>query len=225
MNVFVAKSGYCSRRKADILIKEGKVSVNGKVVKQPYFDVKIDDYVNAGGADLRPLQEFVYIIFNKPKGVTTTRKDRFADSKVIDFLPKELQNLYPVGRLDKDSSGLLILTNDGQLCYRLTHPKFEVEKEYLVLIGGRLRSGDCKAAKKGVVDEGERLKVKQIRVLKEKEDESLCKIIVGEGKKRHIRRLFKRLGFEVKELKRVRIGTIMLGDLKEGKFKKVKKVF
>jgi 23S rRNA pseudouridine2605 synthase len=223
LNVFISKSGYASRRKADILIKEGKVSVNGKVVRQPFFDVGETDHVAVGAADLQPLQKFTYIIFNKPKGVTTTRQDKFASSKVIDFLPKELKSLYPAGRLDKDSSGLIILTNDGQFCYQLTHPKFEVEKEYLVLLNGRIKLQDCKAAKKGIVDKGELLKVKQVIILKERADEYLCKVIVCEGKKRHIRRLFRRLGFEVQALKRVRIGGLVLGELQEGKFKQLKR--
>ena len=94
--------------------------------------------------------------------------DRFAASKVVDFLPKGLKDLYPVGRLDKNSTGLLILTNDGQLCYELTHPKFQIEKEYLVITDGKIRPQDCKVAKKGIVDEGDLLKVKQIIILKEK---------------------------------------------------------
>jgi len=218
LNVFIAKSGYASRRKVDSLIKEGKVLVRGRVVRQPFFDVKRGERVEVDKR-LLSLKEFSYVIFNKPKGVTTTQADKFATFKVVDFLPQKLKKLYPVGRLDKNSTGLLILTNDGQLCYELTHPKFEIEKEYLVLVNGKVVPRDCKAAKKGIFDEGESLRVKQISILRQEANESLCKVVVCEGKKRHLRRLFKGLGFEVKALKRVRIADLVLGGLGEGKYR------
>jgi pseudouridine synthase len=218
LSVFIAKSGYASRRKADLLIKEGKVAVNRKVIRQPFYSVNIGDAVAVEGKIIKP-KDFSYVILNKPKGVTTTRQDRFASSKVIDFLAPELRSLYPVGRLDKNSTGLLILTNDGKLCYELTHPKFEIEKEYLVLVAGKIGPKECRAAKRGVVDEGERLGVKRIRVLRRGADESLCGVVVCEGKKRHLRRLFRALGLGVKALKRIRIGGLVLGALREGKYK------
>lgn len=217
LNLFISKSGYCSRRKADSFIGNGEVEVNGKVVKEPFYQVKEEDSVKVKGGKIDVKERF-YIIFNKPKGVTTTLNDRFAAKKVIDFFPKYFKGVYPVGRLDKDSSGLLLLTNDGDFCYKVTHPKFMVEKEYLVKVEGVLSAEYCRRAREGVISDGDLLRVKSIFILSRGREETLCKVIVGEGKKRHLRRLFKRLGFKVRELKRVSIGNLKLGNLAEGEY-------
>ena len=218
LNVFIAKSGYASRRKADTLIKAAKVKVNGKVEKEPFFDVKGADRVEIGASLITP-KEFNYIVFHKPKGVTSTVKDRHASKTVLDCLPKNLRGVYPVGRLDKNSTGLIVLTNDGDLCFKATHPKFLVEKEYLVKIRGVLTSNDIRKAYQGIKDEGELLRIKRIDVLKKEKDITLCRVIACEGKKRHIRRVFKQLDLRVFSLKRVRIGKLVLGNLAEGDFK------
>ena len=212
LNVFIAKTGVASRRGADELIKSGKVTVDGVVVFQPFFQVEPDNRVIVDGEDIT-VKEYVYIILHKPENVTTTKKDRHADKTVIDCLPHKYANVFPVGRLDKNSTGLLILTNDGNLCYQLTHPKFEVEKEYVLNVSGKISKDDCKRALRGVRHQGELLAVKQIFVLAASWDESKVKVVVTEGKKRHLRRLFKVLGYSVKDLKRIRIGQLKLGDL------------
>ena len=222
LSLFIAKSGYASRRKADDLIQAGKVEVNGKVVAEPYFRVSEEDVVIVNGKTLI-LSGHVYLAFNKPEGVTTTLQDKFAEKKVTDYLPEKYKGVFPVGRLDKNSSGLLILTNDGDTCYRLTHPKFSVEKEYVVRVSGSVREEDCEKAKKGVVDEGEHLKIKTMRILKADKQTTTCGVIACEGKKRHIRRLFAGLGFSVLELQRIRIGSLVLGDLKPGEYRVIKK--
>ncbi|NQT28686.1 MAG: rRNA pseudouridine synthase [Candidatus Omnitrophica bacterium] len=221
LNLFIAKSGYISRRKADGLIKEGEVKVNNKKILKPFLQVSNKDKVEVGGKALR-LKEHIYILFNKPKGVTTTLSDKFAFKKVIDFFPRKFKGIYPVGRLDKQSSGLLILTNDGDFCYRLTHPKFSIEKEYSIELAGQISFGDCQRAKNGLNQDGEHLKVKSIRVLSSPENKTLCKVVISEGKKRHLRRLFKALGFPVRELKRVRIGRLVLGSLKTGEYRLIR---
>ena len=218
LNLFIARSGYSSRRGADSLIKEGKVKVTGRVVREPFFNVGENDNVLVSGKRLC-IPKHIYVIFNKPCGVTTTTKDWFADKKVTDFFPKKLGKIYPVGRLDKDSCGLLILTNDGDLCYRMTHPKFAVEKEYLVEVVGVLKTRDCKRARAGVKDKGEFLKVNKIRVINRARGISSCRVVVTEGKKRHLRRLFNALGFSVTALQRVRMGKVLLGELGEGEYK------
>ena len=218
LNVYISKSGYSSRRKADSLIKSGKVRVNGKVVKEPFVSVDENDEVKVEGKVVT-IREYVYLVFNKPKGVVTTCSDRFAAKKVIDFFSAKYKGIFPVGRLDKDSCGLLLLTNDGQLCYALTHPKFEVQKEYVLELNGYFRTGDWKKAKAGVYYGGELLKVMSGKILRHTKDRTICRAVVCEGKKRHLRRLFKKLGFEVKELKRVRIGGLRLGNLAEGKYR------
>lgn len=218
LNVFIAKSGYTSRRKADLLIKEAKVKVNGKVEKEPFFDVKNTDKVEVNGQPVA-LKDFVYIILHKPKGMTSTVKDKHASKTVLDCLPRKLRGVYPVGRLDKNSTGLIVLTNDGDLCFKATHPKFSIEKEYLVKVKGALTAKDIRKAYQGIKDEGDLLRVKRIDVLRKENDSTLCRVIACEGKKRHIRRIFRQLGFSVFSLKRVRIGKLTLGGLGEGRFK------
>jgi 23S rRNA pseudouridine2605 synthase len=220
LNLFISKSGYTSRRKADDLIKEGKVEVDGKICREPFFKVEEANVVKVKGRVIN-LKTYTYIAFHKPKGVVTTLEDKFALKKVIDFFPKKLGRIYPVGRLDKDSSGLLIFTNDGDFCYKVTHPKFSIEKEYIVKLRGEITANNCRKARVGVKDKGELLKVKEIKVLSKELKVSLCKVVVCEGKKRHLRRLFKQLKLEVEKLKRVRIGKLVLGGLKEGQYRKI----
>ena len=124
LNAFISNSGVTSRRKATELIKAGKVTVGGKIVSEPWYVVKDGDAIKAGGRMLR-VEEKLYFIVNKPKGVTATAEDKHAEKKITDMVPGRRERLYPIGRLDKDSSGLIMLTNDGDLCYKLTHPKAE----------------------------------------------------------------------------------------------------
>lgn len=221
LNLYIAKTGLASRRKADDLIKSGKVMVNKHKINQPFFQVNDGDEVRVSGKLLK-LKEYYYFLFNKPKGVTTTLSDKFAAKTIADFVPEKYRGVYPVGRLDKDSHGLLILTNDGDFCHKLTHPKFSVEKEYLVNLKGILTVSDCQKAKRGVRDEAEQLKVKKIKILSKNKEVTLCKVVISEGKKRHLRRLFKQLGYPVQDLKRVRVGDLILGDLKPGKCRAIK---
>lgn len=218
LNIFISKSGYCSRRKADVLIKAGKVSVDGKMINKPYCDVNPNQKVYVDGANITQ-KERVYFIFNKPRSVISTCRDIFAEKKVIDFFPKQYHGIFPVGRLDKDTSGLIIITNDGDLCYRVTHPSFEIEKEYEANLNGKLTSQDIEKAKKGISLEGELLKVKRIKVIKIAQGRTFCSVVISEGKKRHLRRLFSALGYFVVSLKRVRIGNLLLGELKNGQYK------
>lgn len=217
LNVHIAKSGLCSRRKADNLIKEGSVTVNGVVVREPWRPVAAGDAVAVKGRAL-VTEKHVYIIFNKPYGVTSTVEDRHAEKKIVDLVPKSMGRVYPVGRLDKMSRGLIILTNDGELCNRLTHPRYEIEKEYYVTIAGRADEGLLSKLRKGVEDAGELLAVKFASIHSADEKRSCVNVVVCEGKKRHIRRLFLALGFRVLDLRRVRIGSLQLGSLKEGEY-------
>ena len=220
LNVFIAKSGYCSRRDATALIKEGKVSINGKVSLEPWTPIGEKDSVKVRGKLLSP-EKNVYLVFNKPKGVTSTVEDRFASKKVVDYIPKHFGRVYPVGRLDKESRGLMILTNDGELCYRMTHPKFGVDKEYIVTVKGRVVQDVLSRFRKGIREGDDLLRVRSAYIEKSSAERSTVKVIVREGKKRHIRRLFECLDFEILDLVRVRIGSLRLGDLREGEFKVV----
>jgi len=218
LNVFIAKSGFSSRRKADFFIKGGNVRVNGAIVREPWLELKNSDSVEVDQKTLS-LEENIYIVFNKPKGVTVTLKDRFAKKKITEFIPKKYGRLYPVGRLDKNSRGLIILTNDGDFCYRLTHPKFEVDKEYLIRIREKPQSTIINKLKKGVIDGPDTLRVKSASIEASGQSGGRIRVIISEGKKRHLRRLFKAIGFNVTDVQRVRIGSLKLGTLTEGSFK------
>lgn len=218
LNIYIARSGYCSRRKASLLIKDGKVKIDGVPVREPWYDVNESNLVTVNDR-LLAAEKHVYLIFNKPCGVVSTVSDRFATTKVVDFVPKSMGRLFPVGRLDRDSSGLMILTNDGELCHRLTHPKFEVEKEYVVTISGRAEKRIVDRLIKGVREGGDILRVRSAMILSTKNNRSVIRAIICEGKKRHLRRLFSELGFNVVGLRRVRIGSLNLGALKEGQYR------
>lgn len=225
LNKYLAKFGQVSRRKAEELIKAEKITLNGEVVNRPYQRVKKTDLIKLNGKSLKP-PETICLLLNKPKGVTTTCFDRFAKTTVLDLIAKKINlkkgKIYPVGRLDKDSTGLILLTNDGEICYKLTHPKFEVEKEYRLKLSPPFKIKDLPKAKNGVVDklakEEKLLKIKTITRAPEWGKEGV-KVTLTEGKKRHLRRLFSQLGYRVKKLQRIRVGNLKLGNLKEGDFK------
>jgi len=218
LNIFIARSGFCARRKADVYIKEGRVKVNNKIILQPWHEISAGDVVLVDGKRIALSEKEIYLLVNKPKGVTVTLEDKFARKKITGLIPKKYKGVYPVGRLDKDSRGLIILTNDGRLCYQLTHPKFEIEKEYIVWVRGPLGDLVIERLKKGIKDGEDLLKVKSCARLALKNGNAKLKIVVCEGKKRHIRRLLERAGFPVIDLQRVRIGALELGSLKEGAF-------
>jgi pseudouridine synthase len=228
---FIAESGYCSRRQAEELIRQKKVLVNGKLAE---LGMKVDggDEVKIGKQKLSLSKEKIYIILNKPKGYTCTNRQFIGEKNVFDLV-KNKERLFTVGRLDKDSRGLILLTNDGDLALKLTHPKYEHEKEYIVTItnyelparfasesvAGRQITNDkiMKRIRKGIdIGGGDgTVRAKDIRYI----GDNKFKIILTEGKKRQIRRMFKGAGCEIIDLVRVRIGNIKLENLAEGKFK------
>lgn len=219
LNLYIVKSGFCSRRRAASIIKEGRVKINGAVVLEPWREVGPSDEVRVGTEPLRIKEDSeLCLALNKPKGVTTTLHDKFASKKVTDLIPKSFGRVYPVGRLDKNSRGLILLTNDGNLCYRLTHPKFEVEKEYAVIVAGRPAPMLKELLIKGVRDGADLLKVKNATIRPAGVNTEII-MTISEGKKRHLRRLLSGLGMKVLDLKRIRIGNILLGNTKEGSFR------
>ncbi len=216
---FLADAGMGSRRKMVEAMKEGKVKVNGKTTQDPRFtidpaqdEVKLLNQIVV----VRPAK--IYLMLHKPVGVITTADDEQNRKTVVDLLPsryKELR-LFPIGRLDQDTEGLLILTNDGELAYKLTHPKFEHEKEYEVTIGAALTTQQLKDVRIGMLLEDGRTapaRIKQIHV----SQHVTYSMTIHEGRKRQIRRMFERLGFRVIRLKRIRIGGLILDrNLKAG---------
>ena len=218
LNLYLARSGVASRRKSAELVKSGRVSVNGETVLIPSREVAGKDKVSVDDKKVVP-ERFVYVAVNKPTGFTCTLKDRFAEKKVTDLAPRSLSRLYPVGRLDRDSSGLVILTNDGDFSQRLSHPSYEAEKEYLVIVAPPVSRKEVAVLKAGVLYEEEKLSASEMIILKKESGKSTLQVILKEGKKREIRRMFGSLGRRVLTLQRVRIGNITLGKLELGKYR------
>lgn len=215
LQVFLSKAGICSRRTAAGFIKTGRVRVNNKKILEPSFKIDPEkDKVFLNNKRISP-KEKIYIILHKPKGVTTTKKDRFAKKTVMDLLPSRFRHLNPVGRLDKDTTGLLLLTNDGDMINRFTHPRFNIEKIYEVRLDKRLRSYDRERLEKGVILDGGytapcRIRLKSINVLE---------MTLREGRKRQIRRMFSMTGYSVVRLKRLEEGRLSLGTLPEARWR------
>ena len=216
LNHFLAMSGVCSRRAADGLIAGGRIEVNGELVRE--LGVRIDpkhDDVRFDGNRVMP-ERPVYVLFNKPKGVVCTNARNEQKKRVIDFLPQVRGRLFTVGRLDLESEGLILLTNDGSFALEMTHPRYGVPKLYAVLVRGRIEQRDVDKARGGVwLAEGPTtgMNVKVERVSK---DRTYMKVTLREGKNREIRRVFAKLDHPVISLKRIRIGDLNLHGLSEG---------
>jgi 23S rRNA pseudouridine2605 synthase len=218
LNKLIADSGLASRRAADRLIADGLVTVNGKKVYE--LGIKVDpskDKVTVEGSPLRKKFENMYIMFHKPRGVLTTMSDPFERPTIKDFLDKVPARVFPVGRLDWDSEGLLILTNDGDYANRITHPKEEVTKTYLVKVDGHPTDEDLAKLRKGVSIIGGKASAKHVEKVKRGKDKyAWLKVIISEGRNRQIRKMFEKIGFDVLKLQRVAIGTLRLGNLERG---------
>ncbi len=212
--------GIASRRKSEEYISQGLVTVNGKVaVLGQKADPEID-VIEVSGKVLDARREFLYYLFSKPRGIVTTNADQPGDKTVRDLLPKELQGkIVPVGRLDKDSEGLLLLTNDGVLAYRLTHPKFDHEKEYEVTVEKPVFDGALEKLRKGITLSGEKTKPATV----ERTGISVFRIAITEGRNRQIRRMCQKIGSPVTRLKRVRIVTLEDETLEPGKLRPLSK--
>jgi len=215
----LTEAGLGSRRKMADAIRNGNVKVNGVTAESFVMPVNpLSDVVLFEGRIIQTKREpVVYLMLNKPQGLLSTTGDERGRSTVMDILPEKYKHLrlYPVGRLDKDTTGLLLLTNDGDLTHRLTHPSFEKEKEYLVEIAGTLSPTEKHKLERGIKLEDGLTSSAVIRELKTTSTFNYS-IIIHEGKKRQIRRMFAHLGYTVKALKRIRIGKLLLGNLKEG---------
>ena len=209
LNRFLASAGFGSRRACEGLIKDGRVSINGHYIRELATTVSPEDDVRVSGKPARVARP-VYVLLYKPKGVVCTRSDERDRATVFDFVPAHFGRLFHVGRLDKDSEGLIILTNDGDLSQRLTHPAHEVEKEYEVVLDRTFDATLIPKLLKGFAIEGGRAKAEHVHVLAPK----VIKIVLRQGLKRQIRLMLYKVGYEVKRLERTRIGPLETGDLK-----------
>ncbi|QSH40274.1 pseudouridine synthase [Lentisphaerota bacterium ZTH] len=214
---YLSSCGINSRRKCAELIKSGNVSINGVRVTQPGTQVEASDRVEVGGKKVL-LPQKIYILLNKPPGYTCTNSDPFAKKKAIDLIQLQGEQagirLFSAGRLDKESEGLLIFTNDGSYAEQLTHPRQEVCKEYIVQVSRDFSQSTLKSLQKGITDDGEFLKPVSIEYLKPK----MYRFILNEGKKREIRRMVKSAGARTLKLQRVAVGKLKL-DVAPGKWR------
>ncbi len=223
INKYIAGSGLCSRRKADELILNGNVKVNGAVLKEPGYDVQEGDKVTVNGVDLAEQEESVYYLLNKPVGYITTAKDEQDRATVLDLVPDIGERVFPVGRLDMNTSGALILTNDGKVSYRLSHPKHQVFKTYRALVSGVMSKEKLWKLRNGIDIGGYVTKPARVTLLKENKNSTLLEISISEGKNRQVRKMCKAVGNPVQELQRISIGEVHLGRLKEGTYRKLTK--
>ncbi len=216
---FLAEAGVASRRAAEKLIVGGHITVNGKVVNT--LGAKLDPAgaeVAVDGRIVRARRK-VYVALHKPRGFLCTRNDPEERRTVLDLLPREWSNLFPVGRLDQDSEGLLFLTNDGEFSLHLTHPRYGVRKKYLAVVEGRIDESQLKRFTEGVEDEGELLKAERAHLITANNSHSSVELELAQGRNREVRRLFAALGHEVVQLRRTQIGPIRLGELPVGKWR------
>jgi 23S rRNA pseudouridine2605 synthase len=216
---YLAEAGVASRRKSEKLILDGRVEVNGRLVKELGTKVKPTDIVKVDGKKVGSVEKKIYIMLNKPIGYVTTVDDQFGRKTVLDLIEGVDQRIYPVGRLDYDSSGLLLMTNDGDFAYRLTHPKHQIDKVYHVKVKGHIDEKVIAAFKKGILLDGRRTAPATIRTLKLFEKNSLVEVITHEGRNRQVRRMLDSCGHSVLRLKRVAMGLLELGDLEEGSWR------
>ena len=221
INKYIASSGFCSRRKADELIETGRVRVNGEVVRLLGYEIRTKDKVSIDNKPLRTMK-LEYYRFYKPTGYITTSSDEKGRKTIYDILPDEMSHLNPVGRLDKDSSGLLILTNDGNLVYELTHPSVKVAKVYRVTVDAFLKVEDLEKLATGIELEKGKVAYCDCEIIERKKDETLLEITLYQGMNRQIRRMIEYLGHNVVHLKRIRHATIDLTGLKKGQYKPLK---
>ena len=225
LNKYIASTGLCSRRKADELILEGRVRVNDKVINELGFHVREKDKVYVDNKFVKP-QDFEYYRFFKPAGYITTADDEKGRKTIYDLIPQELRHLKPVGRLDKDSTGLLILTNDGDMINLMTHPSVKVQKVYMVTINGRFTEAHAKEMFDGIeieTDTGEKkIAYAETMPVEITNKSSIIQVILYQGINRQIHKMFAKLGFEVNVLKRVQHAIITLEGLKKGQTKVIK---
>lgn len=214
INKYIASCGVCSRRKADELVLSGKVVVNEKVVQELGYKVNDTDVVKVNGKIIHKEANNIYIILNKPKGYITTSKEQFGRKSVMDLI-KEKERVYPIGRLDMYTEGLLLLTNDGEFSNKLMHPTNKIEKTYIVTTTSNITEKQIEMLKNGVDIGGYITKEAKVRALSSTQIE----IIISEGKNRQVRKMCSSVGIKVTNLKRIKVGNIELGDLPVGKYR------
>lgn len=225
INRYLAECGLASRRKCEEFVRNGEVTVNGSVVTDLSTQVEAGDEVFVGGRRVVPVKKHVYLMINKPKGCVTTVSDDRGRRTVMDIVKGDYPDtrLFPVGRLDYDTEGLLILTTDGDLCNRLTHPSNEIEKLYVAKLEGRVSEDELAKVRAGVMLDGRRTGKSRVKLVSydAKSDISTVEIGIREGMNREVRRIFESVGKSVAFLKRVAIGDLRLRGVDRGSYRKL----
>ena len=217
---YLASAGVASRRASEKLILEGKVAVNGKVVKE--LGTKVipgKDKVTVDGKPVRTEEQLVYYLMNKPAGYLTTVKDTHDRPTVMDLLAGIPYRVFPVGRLDFETEGLLLLTNDGEFAYRMTHPKFKIKKTYLATVQGELTKERLQMLREGVELEDGKTAPAEVKVVRQEKHRTVVEITIHEGKNRQVRRMFKAVKNPVLELKRINVGGLTLKGVGSGEIR------
>jgi 23S rRNA pseudouridine2605 synthase len=219
LHKFLAEAGVASRRASEQIILDGRVSVNGQTVRR--LGTKVEPDRDEVTVDSRPVRarRKLWVALHKPAGCVCSRQDERGRPTIYDFLPREWQNLYSVGRLDFDTEGLIFLTNDGQFALRLTHPRYGVHRKYVVTVAGEVNAAMLAGFTRGIFHGGEKLKAQAARLISASHARSVVELELAEGKNREVRRLFESQGLTVKRLQRTRIGKIKLGELKPGRWR------
>lgn len=226
----IAQSGYCSRRKAEEEIQKGHVTVNGEIVREMGVQVSSNDQVMINGILLKK-EEKEYILLNKPRGVVTTTSDDKHRKTVLDLIDTN-KRLYPVGRLDYDTTGILLLTNDGELSNLMMHPKNQIDKVYIAKVDGILTGEAINSLKKGIVLDGKKTAPARVKIRKKDLKKKTCmvELTIHEGRNHQVKRMFEAVGYRVEKLKRERISFLDLKGLNSGEYrylnpKEVKKLY
>ena len=216
----IAQSGYCSRRKAEELISMGKVKVNGELVTELGTKVNYTDTIVVNGKTLNQKEEQIYYLLNKPRGVITSAKDEKGRKTVLDLIPDD-KRVYPVGRLDYDTTGVLLLTNDGELTNLLIHPSNHVEKTYIAKVKGLVMKQDIEKLCKGIIIDGKRTSKAKAKVKKKdkKANTTLIQLTIYEGRNHQVKKMFEAVGYEVLKLKRERFSFLTTTGLKSGEYR------
>jgi len=216
---FLADAGVASRRSGERLITEGRVEVNGQVIRTLGARVDPERDTVALDGEMLAVRRKLYIALHKPRGVVSTRSDELGRRTLLDLLPPDWKNLFPVGRLDRDSEGLIFLTNDGDFALRLTHPRYGVHKQYRAIVEGRVERAMIRKFTDGLPHAGEIIKAERARLVDANNTHSIVELELAEGKNREVRRLFEAVGLAVCRLQRTQIGPIRLAELPLGRWR------
>ena len=218
----IANSGYTSRRKAEELILEGKVKVNNQIVKELGTKVKNNDVIEINGEILDNNKNYEYYILNKPRGIISSTKDEHNRKTVIDLINSK-ERIYPIGRLDYDATGIILLTNDGYLTNKLMHPSSNIEKTYVVKVKGLVTGIDLKKLRNGVIIDNYKTAKAKVKLKKydKAKDKSLVEITIHEGKNHQVKKMFEAVGHDVEKLKREKYANLDLTGLKSGEYRKL----